>query len=199
VELGATWLDDEVARIERVADTVEIETRSGQGLRAARVLVATGAGPLGWGLLADPRRVTPTGHVPTQIAVPDDFETDMPPVMVTTSAAGEFFGGFVAPPVTYPDGRRYIKAVGQTVVIKDQRLLPDQEAGTVRAVQRLFPGLVVGAVQSQRCTSTDSRTGRPIIEWVDESIAVAIAGNGKGVKAALEIGRRAATLVMSRA
>jgi len=198
-ELGATWLDDEVARIERVAGAVEIETRSGQRLRAAKVLVATGAGPLGWGLLADPRRVTPAGHVPTHIAVPDDFETDMPPVMLTTSAAGEFFGGFVAPPVIYPDGRRYLKAVGQTLVMKDRSLLPDQEAGTVRAVQRLFPDLVVGAVRSERCTTTDSRTGRPIIEWVDESIAVAIAGNGKGVKAALEIGRRAATLLTSRA
>ncbi|MCP4906546.1 MAG: FAD-dependent oxidoreductase [bacterium] len=196
-ELGAIWLDDEVDRIEPKAGGVEISTRSGRSLRAARVLVATGAGPFGFRLLADPQRVTTAGHIPTHIAVPETFETNLPPVMITTSAAGEFFGGFIAPPVVYPDGHRYIKAVGQTLAVKDQRLVSDQQGGTVRAVERLFPRLVVGSVKSQFCTTLDSRTGRPIVEWIGDRVAVAIAGNGKGVKAALEIGRHAAALVMS--
>jgi len=43
--------------------------------------------------------------------------------------------------------------------------------------------------------TADTPGGRQIIDWVSPGIAVAIASNGKGVKAAMELGRRAAELV----
>ncbi|MBW2421377.1 MAG: FAD-binding oxidoreductase [Deltaproteobacteria bacterium] len=194
---GATWIDDEVARIEPQTDHVDLLLAAGTRVRAQRVLVATGAAPIGSSLLAlEPSAsLAVHAHLPTHIEVPDDFETTLPPVMITNSQGGEFFGGFVAPPIVYPDERRYIKVVGRTLRTSDGARAPDQVAGGVRAVKRIFPSLKPAEVLSRICMSTDSESGRPIIDWVDSRIAVAIAGNGKGVKAALAIGRQAANLV----
>ena len=199
VEDGATWIDDEVTRIEPETDHVDLLLGSGMRVRAQRILVATGAAPIGHALLADRPGGKPTllANLPIQIEVSDEFETTLPPTMLTSSSDGEFFGGFVAPPVRYPDGRRYIKIVGQARSLVDGAQLPDQIGGALRAAKRLFPSLNPGSVHSRVCMTTDTESGRPIIDWVDSRIAVAIAGNGKGAKAALEIGRRAAARAVS--
>jgi hypothetical protein len=168
-------------------------------VRAQRVLIATGAAPIGHALLdtKPDRSVHIVAHRPTHVEVPEDFETTLPPTMITNSDGDEFFGGFVAPPIRYRDGRRYLKVVGQTLSLGSGAQVPDQVEGAVRALKRLFPSLEPGAVSSRICMTTDSGRGRPIIDWVEPRIAVAIAGNGKGAKAALEIGRRAASWVAS--
>ncbi|MBW1884249.1 MAG: FAD-binding oxidoreductase [Deltaproteobacteria bacterium] len=199
VEDGATWIDEEVTRVEPQAEFVELILGSGTRVRAQRVLMATGAAPIGHALLDSKpdRSVVVAAHRPTHVEVPEDFETTLPPTMITNSEGDEFFGGFVAPPVRYRDGRRYLKVVGQTLSPSSGAQVPDQVEGAVRALKRLFPSLEPGAVRSQFCMTTDSGSGRPIIDWVEPRIAIAIAGNGKGAKAALEIGRRAASWVAS--
>jgi sarcosine oxidase len=197
VEDGAMWMDDEVTRIDPKEDHVDLLLGSGTHVHANRILVCTGAAPLGHALLSGESNTSVElgAHRPTHIQVPDDFETTLPPTMIATSGGGEFFGGFVAPPLLYPDGRRYLKVVGQSRSLLDGSQVSDQESGAVHAAQRLFPSLKPAAVHSRVCMTTDTASGRPIIDWVDARIAVAIAGNGKGAKAALEIGRRAAALV----
>ena len=93
---------------------------SGTGVRAQRILVTSGAAPIGHTLLAEQSgaSVELLAHLPTRVEVRDEFETSLPPTMITSSHGGEFFGGFVAPPL-YPDGRRYIKAVGQVRSLVD--------------------------------------------------------------------------------
>ncbi|MBW2269469.1 MAG: FAD-binding oxidoreductase [Deltaproteobacteria bacterium] len=199
VEDGATWIDEEVTRIEPATDHVDLLLDSGTRVRAQRILVATGAAPIGHTMLPEKSEanVRLFANLPTHVEVPEEFETTLPPTMITISHGGEFFGGFVAPPVRYPDGRRYIKAAGQARSLVDGALVSDQVDGTARAVRHLFPSLEPGAVNSRVCMTTDTDSGRPIIDWVDSRIAVAIAGNGRGAKAALEIGRRAAALIAS--
>ena len=191
---GATWLDDEVTRIEPETDYVSLLLASGTRLRAQRVVVATGAAPIGHALLPDEPagKFAVHGNLAVHIEVPDSFKTTLSPTMLTSSSADEFFGGFIAPPMRYPDGRRYVKVAGQVRSLADGAPVPDQVDGAVRAAKRLFPSLTPGSVRSQVCMTTDTESGRPVIDWVDSKIAVAIAGNGKGAKAALEIGRRAA-------
>lgn len=192
VEEGASWIDAEVSRIEPQADFVDVVLAEGTRVRAQRVLVATGAAPLGRSLLADPSRASVHAHSPTHVEVADDFETTLPPAMITNTDGAEFFGGFVAPPIRYADGRRYVKVVGQVVDLADGKPVPDQTAGAVRAAKRILPSLEPGVVRSQVCMTSDTEDGRPIIDWVDSRMLVALAGNGKGAKAALEIGRIAA-------
>lgn len=199
LEEGATWIDDEVARIDPKPEHVDLFLGSGARVRARHVLVATGAAPIGHALISEQAsaKVATHAHRPTHIEVPDGFSTTLPPVMMTSSGDGEFFGGFVAPPLRYPDGRRYIKVAGQGFSLVDREPSGDQVKAAVRAVRRLFPSLEPGAVLSQVCMTTDSESTRPIIEWVDSRVAVALAGNGKGAKAAMAIGRRAATMIAS--
>lgn len=199
VEDGATWIDDEVGRIEPATQHVDLLLGSGARVRARRILVATGAAPMGHALIADEpgASLKLLANLPTHIEVPEEFETTLPPTMITSSNGSEFFGGFVAPPLRYPDGRRYIKAAGQVRSMADGAQVADQVSATVRAVKQLFPSLEPGTVNSRVCMTTDSESGRPIIDWADPRIAVAIAGNGKGAKAALAIGERAAALFTS--
>jgi len=200
IEDGATWIDDAVTRIEPRADHVDLQMGSGTTVRAERIVVATGAAAIGQSLLSESTRasVKLRANQTTNIEVPDEFETKVPAAMITNSSDSEFFGGFVAPPLRYADGRRYIKVVGEARSLVDGTVVPDQVDAAVRAARRLFPSLTPGAVDNRVCMTTDTAGGKPIVDWVDARIAVAIAGNGKGVKAALEIGRRAASLVAER-
>ncbi len=199
IEGGASWVDAEVTRVEPTAEHVELRLDSGARIRARHVLVATGAAPIGHDLLREGTGVElkRSPNLPITIEVPDEFETKLPPTMITTAREGEFFGGFVAPPLPYPDGRHRIKVAGQVRSLVDGSEMADQVAATVRVIEHLF-SLKARNVDSGVCFSTDSDRGRPLIEWVDSRLAVALAGNGKGAKAALEIGRRASDLLRSR-
>jgi len=201
LEDGATWIEDEVVQIDPGPDHVELLLASGAQVRARLIVVATGAAPIGHALLTGETAVglKTHAHRPIHIEVPDDFESTVPPLMITSADGDGIFGGFVAPPLRYPDGHRYIKVAGQSFSRSDGQATSDAVTAAIRATKRLFPKLEPGAAHSRICMTTDSANGRPIIDWVDDRVAVAIAGNGRGAKAAIEIGRRAADLVLSRA
>ena len=58
----------------------------------------------------------------------------------------------------------------------------------------LLPDAPLGDIVTAPCVITGTATGMPFIGWVDDGVAVAIAGNGSAAKSSDELGRIGASL-----
>jgi sarcosine oxidase len=132
----------------------------------------------------------------------------MPPIVYRIDHP-RLFELYILPPIRYPDGRYYLKMGANTVL--------DQFIGSVAEINgwyrsgesdamlaemqalvlELFPGLTAESWRTHRCVITRTAHKRPYIdEVVPGRVYVAVGGNGQGAKAADEVGRLAAGLVV---
>ncbi|MEM6891482.1 MAG: FAD-dependent oxidoreductase [Pseudomonadota bacterium] len=182
---------------------VDIKLWDGTSVSAEKVLLAAGAftGPMS----LSPRELGLTVYGRTVVLVRIEGEATQAlrqmPTMIDTE-----IGAYILPPILYPDGYRYLKiGVGDT---SDPQLsnLEDlqgwfkgrgcdkNKAEFKKRLVELLPILETCPLWTfDTCAVTRTQSGLPIIDYVlDDRIAVAVGGCGKGAKGADEWGRIAA-------
>lgn len=179
-----------------------VQTADGP-VRADRVLIAAGGFS---NMLIDPP--LPIRVLARTVAF---FELDLAevarlhgmPSLVYQDADGR--DPYLLPPIRYPDGKTYLKLGGDRhdVTLEGADAIGDWfrrgGSGAVAAdlteqITARMPGLRFEAMHSAACVTTFTDTDRPDIRHLDDRIAVAVAGCGRGAKCSDELGRMAADL-----
>ncbi len=197
---GGVVIEDPVTGLIRERGSVTLSGPFGS-VSAERVLLATGAFGselLDIGLDVDRR---PRSILKAEMAA----DARIPSLILDGPPDDRLHEIYWVPPVRYPDGSLRLKIGGN---LKDHDWLePDDlaewfhghgSAVEVEALENslrsLLPQAEFLSFTQSPCVITGTPTGHPYIGWVDDAVAVAIAGNGSAAKSADELGRLAATL-----
>ena len=207
VAQGTTLLRDVAVGLRRKGEQVEIELRSGETMRANRVLVATGAYTNATGLLPRKLEFKIRAAMIMESEVAPETHADYPTTLYARTDGEEDFWGLLMPPVTYSDGRSYIKTMdgyygpaaleGYEELGNWNRSNGHEEHHSVlqRALSEVFPSLEVLSTQFKPCLICDTESHYPYIDMLDDRIGVVVGGNGKSAKSSDEIGRLAAGMI----
>jgi len=206
---GATFVADTVVDIVDRGGRNHLATAGGHTFQADHVLVAAGAFSNFNGLLPRAADVSLKSEV-IVLGEVTPFSAERlrrVPTVKYLLDPGDLEGIYMIPPVTYEDGRSYIKMGANTRLDKtvagldqlqrwfnadtDPEYLPILEP----ALRALWPGIDFVSVRTQPCVITYSPHERPIIEEVRTGLSVATAGNGGGAKGSDAWGLAAANLV----
>lgn len=118
-------------------------------------------------------------------------------------------GIYWVPPVEYPDGRVMLKIGGNSTPLITAENQADIAAwfraggseAEARALQEvlvaLLPDAEITAWDHKPCVVTNTPSGLPFIDVVDEGVVIALGACGAGAKSSDEIGRLAAELATS--
>ena len=204
---GTTLIRDEVVRVQTMKAQVEIATRGGETIRANRVLLATGASTNAAGLLAHDLGTTVRAAMIMLAEVSPELQAAFPSILYAKTDGEEPFWGLLMPPVTYPDGRAYIKTMddyyGPTPLESYEALgdwgrsrgHQDHYPILERGLREVWPSLDVASTHFKPCLITDTASRYPYIDMVDERVGIVVGGNGKAAKSSDEIGRLAAEMM----
>lgn len=184
-------------------------------VEAGRVVVATGSfghGLLGadadaqLGLIRRPRTVLLAELGPDA----DDPDRSLPSLILRDQTDQRLSSTYWVPPVTYPDGRQYLKIGG--VLAADPVIAtgldphaelvewfqgpgdPNEADALRSALEARLPGRAIRSTRTVPCAYTGTASGQPIIDWVEDGLAVALGGNGAAAKSSDELGRLAGAL-----
>ena len=206
-EQGTTLIRDEVVRVRATSDPVEVATRSGETVRANRVLVATGASTNAANLLAHPLDTTVRAAMIMLGEVPATTRPEFPSILYAKTDGEEPFWGLLMPPITYPDGRAYIKTMDDyygPAPLQSYEALgawsrsqghTDHYPILERGLREVWPALDVKSTHFKPCLITDTASHYPYIDMVHDRVGVVVGGNGKAAKSSDEIGRLAAEMM----
>lgn len=207
VAQGATLVRDIVVGLERRGDQVELATGSGEKVRANRVLVATGAYTNASDLLPALLELKIRAAMVMATEVPRGIVAQYPSTLYAKTDGEADFWGLLMPPVTYPDGRTYIKTMDGyygSGPLEGQDALGDWSRGNgheehhavlERALREVYPALEVLSRRFEPCLITDTAGGYPYVDMVDQRVGIVVGGNGKSAKSSDEIGRMAAEMI----
>ena len=209
VAQGANLHREVVTRIVRRGEQIEVRTRSGLRFHAYRVLVATGAYTKASNLLQHRLRMRIRAAMIMASEVTPKMSFTYPSTLYAKTDGIEDFWGLLIPPITYSNGRSYIKTMDG--YYGDRPLEGFEELGTWmrgnghkehhevlrRALREVFPSLDILSQEFQPCLIADTPSRYPYIDMVDSRIGVVVGGNGKSAKSSDEIGRIAAEMVHS--
>ena len=203
---GAELVADEVVKIYKAGGSIEIELVSGKILKGEKVLIATGGFTSACGLSPVNLNLQVFGRTVVLAKIEGLLTkelSEMPTIIHAVS------GAYILPPIEYPDGNKYLKiGIGTDAdatfeKVEDLKAWFKGKGSTenrsefTEFIKQLIPGLKhCKDWHSNTCVVTQTQSGLPIIEYVDdEKIAVAVGGNGKGAKGADEWGKIAANLI----
>ena len=207
---GATVLREEVVQVHRRGGQVEIKTRSGETVQANRVLIATGASTNAARLLAHRLDTQVRAAMIMVTEVMPEAQEAYPSILYAKTDGQEPFWGLLMPPITYPDGRSYIKTMdgyygpapleGYDALGTWSRSNGHEDHHPVlqRALREVYPSLQVVSTHFKPCLITDTASRYPYIDMVDDRIGMVVGGNGKSAKSSDEIGRLAAEMIRTR-
>ena len=210
VAQGATLLREVVVQMRKTGEQIELELRSGEKVRANRVLVATGA-------YTNATKLLPH-HLDTKIRAAMIMESEVAPgtdasyptTLYAKTDGEEDFWGLLMPPITYPDGRSYIKTMDGfygPAPLEGYEALGNWNRGNghedhhlvlKRVLHEVFPSLEVLSTQFKPCLIADTASRYPYIDMLDDRIGIVVGGNGKAAKSSDEIGRLAADMVRTQ-
>lgn len=215
---GADIVRDVVAEVmPSEADTHkwEVRTEGGRVVRGRRVLVAVGGSSALRPLF---RHVSP-GRLPDlqlrtqtvaflKVAEEEAHRLRDLPTFFTNQSFEDMDGGYVLPPIKYPDGNWYLK-MGHNRRHEDD-LNPNevtewyihrrgnseciQKLG--RFMQHLMPDVKSQGLSGDGCLTSHTPNQEPYIDLIAEGFGVALGGNRWAAKSSDEIGRLAARLVV---
>lgn len=202
---GAAIVNDHATAVRAMPGGVEVETAGGRVLEAERVLVAAGAFTDACGLSPVNLRLRVFGRTVVLARIDDDMAADfagMPTIGHVET------GAYILPPIRYPDGRTYVKIGIGTTADANLKSLSDLTAwfkgpgseDNRRDFQPFLTNLLPPLARCRHwhadtCAVTWTETGLPCIDFVlDDRIAVAVGGNGKGAKSADDWGWIAARM-----
>jgi sarcosine oxidase len=207
---GTTLLRDVVVAMRRKDAQIEIDTRSGGKVWANRVLVATGAYSNATNLLAQKLDMKIRAAMIMESEVAPDTDVSYPATLYAKTDGEEDFWGLLMPPITYADGRSYIKMMdgfygpapleGYAALGAWMRSNAHEEHHAVlqRALREVFPSLEVRSTHFKPCLITDTASHYPYIDMLDDRIGIVAGGNGKAAKSCDEIGRLAAGMIRTQ-
>lgn len=145
-----------------------------------------------------------------------DHLRDLPTVVTVdpNDSGDDNLSHYLLPPVRYPDGRWYVRiGPGMQPVVRElrtaretlswyngQRITPRQSALLSRAMRQLVPGLKPRSVRAACCVIDKTPSRYPYIGHLDgeDSLAVAVGGNGHGARGSDEIGRLASRVLLGQ-
>ena len=170
-------------------------------LTADRVLIATGA----FGAELMDRELDLERRARTTLMAEMEPRAELP-TLISAAPDERLHEIYWCPPVPYPFGKTCLKAGGNMV---DTRVLesgdlvewfhsdgdPEEIDALEVSVRSLLPDVDIATITTAPCVITGTPTGHPYIGFVDDGLAVAIAGNGSAAKSSDELGRLGAALV----
>lgn len=204
---GTTPLREVVVQIRKRGGQIELELRSGQKVRANRVLVATGAYTNATSLLPHKLDTKIRAAMIMESEVAPEMPASYPTTLYAKTDGKEDFWGLLMPPITYPDGRSYIKTMDGyygPAPLEGYKALGDWNRGNghedhhpvlQRALREVFPSLEILSTHFKPCLITDTASHYPYIDMLDDRIGIVVGGNGKAAKSSDEIGRIAAGMI----
>lgn len=207
---GTTLLREVVVQIRKSGGQIELDLRSGQKVRANRVLVATGAYTNATMLLPHKLDTKIRAAMIMESEVAPETNASYPTTLYAKTDGEEDFWGLLMPPITYPDGRSYIKTMdgfygpapleGYAALGAWNRSNGHEDHHRVlqRALREVFPSLEVLSTHFKPCLITDTASHYPYIDMFDDRIGIVVGGNGKAAKSSDEIGRLAAGMIRTQ-
>jgi sarcosine oxidase len=210
VAQGTTLLREEIVQIQKTGEQIKVSTHSGVTLRANRVLLATGAYTNATKLLSHKLDAKIRAAMIMVSEVAPEKKLAYPSTLYAKTDGAEDFWGLLMPPITYPDGRSYIKTMdgyygpapleGFAAMGNWSRSNGHEDHHHVlqRALREVFPSLDVLSTQFKPCLITDTASHYPYIDMVDDRIGIVVGGNGKAAKSSDEIGRLAAGMIRTQ-
>ena len=200
---GARRVVDEVVSLSTQSEGIVARTASGEEIRAAGAVVATGAATNALGLLPRRMQTSVFGATMVLFAVDPAAVPHFPTLMYISE---HFGGGIVIPPVQYPDGRWYIKCASGELVSRPLQTRSDIAAWASSGgnpdeidyfrvlVPDFLPGVELGEAITKPCLVGMTADGGSYVDHVDERTVVVYDGQ-RGVMMADELGRLAADLI----
>lgn len=190
---GAKIIDDHVTGIEGH----RVKTRSAS-FSFDRILIACGA--YSNSLLDGSLELKPLARTITFFELEEDEVrrlSGMPSIIYRVKDGSD---PYVLPPITYPDGKTYLKIGGEPEdsVLSDPQEMNDwfKTSGNTglksymtERINQLLPGLRFRSIHTQACIVTYTSTSLPYIGRLVDHIAVATGGCGGAAKSCDEIGR----------
>ncbi len=210
IEQGASLLRDVVSGVRRNGNQIVIRRRSGESLRANRVLIATGAYSNANWLIDRELDIKVRAAMIMETEVPPQTQSAYPATLYAKTDGEEEFWGLLMPPIRYTDGRTYIKTMDgyygaaplETREQLDAWSRGDGHADHYRVLERalreVFPTLEVLSTRFKPCLITDTASHYPYIDMLDDRIGIVAGGNGKAAKSSDEIGRLAAAMMITQ-
>ena len=202
---GAVHIADEVVSVHRRSGVFDLRTAGGTVVRSAQVILAAGVYNNLAGLSPRPLDMMILGFTIglTEVAAQTSL---FPTMLCMIESASHPYGGIIAPPMQYPDGRWRIKSSGPCMVALND--LDDTnrwvrsggdpaEADLIRGVlEELLPDVQVLSSAARPClVSINAKVGHPYIGTIDEGLTLVTEGEN-GVSMSDEAGRLAARLVL---
>lgn len=200
---GATLIRQPARSLRSILGGVEIELWDGTLVQAEKVLITTGAFTQACGLSPVDLGTVVFGRTTVLAKIETEAEQALlgMPTMIDTS-----IGAYILPPLRYPDGHLYLKmGVGEVTDPQFSDLdglqhwfhskgSSQDRDRFIKHLKSLFPVLKeCQHWQTDTCAVTYTKSGLPIIDDVlDNKVAVAVGGCGKGAKGSDEWGRIAA-------
>lgn len=190
-------------------------------IRAEKVVVAAGSlinrcGALPAGLELDLRAFTEPNLLLEVAARQLEGLRTLPTVVVVDpeDAGDDNLSAYLLPPVRYPDGKWYVRlGPGMQPLVKElrtaqemlswctgQTITSEQSRFLSRMTRLLLPSLEPVSVRTACCVVDKTPTRHPYIgaPGEDDSLTVAVGGNGHGARGSDEIGRLTSTLVLGQ-
>lgn len=208
---GGTIVDGEVRAVERSGSTWTIRLTDGATVEAERVVVASGSHTDEIaGLPPLPPLMVRCETVVMAEPSPADLErlAGIPAVLCEVDHP-DFEDVYMVPPTVYPDGVVRIKMGAgrhrpRRVDSAEERRswmrgsdhvadLPELR----RLLEALVPNLDARGWTTKPCMITDTATGLPYLDIVDDGLVIAVGGNGYAAKSADAIGAIAADLAIT--
>ena len=207
ISQGTTLIRDVVVQMRRNGEQIEIDTGSGEKVHANRVLVATGAYTNATNLLPRKLDFNIRAAMIMESELAPETGIAYPATLYAKTDGEEDFWGLLMPPITYADGRSYIKTMdgyygpaplqGYAELGNWNRSDGHEDRHPVlqRALREVFPSLDVLSTQFKPCLITDTVSHFPYVDMLDDRIGLVVGGNGKAAKSSDEIGRLAAGMM----
>lgn len=207
---GVSIVRDVVIRLGQVGNQVEIESRSGEKIRANRVLVATGAYTNASNLSPHKLDMNNRAAMIMESEVEPRTEGTYPTTLYAKTDGEEDFWGLPMSPITYADGRSYVKTMDGYYgpkPLEGYSALGDWNRSNghtghhsvlQRALREVYPSLNVLATHFKPCLIADTATHYPYIDMIDDRVGLVVGGNSKSANSSDEIGRLAAGMISTQ-
>ena len=197
---GAVVISSAVSELTRAGTLLEVHGEFGT-IRAKQVLLATG--PYGAELAGVQLNVICQPRTTVRVEIDHPFA--LPALIINDVDEPGIEKIYWVPPVLFPNGKVMLKIGGTHASTSPIEMTeagawfrgtgsPPETAALRAVITELLPAATVTSWDAVPCIVTQTPSGYPYVGWIDDNIAVAVAGNGSAAKSCDEIGRRAASL-----